>query len=539
MKGNIIASVLIISCFTACTSVQIDARLEMNTNGAAPLTIIASIGEGVVADSIVVDFRAEGHSFAVAKSVVKERIAIVGAKANREYRANIILYRDGKEIGEREGIVLRTPTLSDDPALMPKIVVAKADTSRMESGYTLFNPRRNAPRTNDLDDSFNQEYGMLMATDAMGEVVWYYTCDSRISDFDILSNGNLTYLRQDNVLVEIDWAGNVIDSWYTAEFPEKINVKGDAKPIAAQTMHHDVSQLPNGNFVALGTEWREFENYPLSYEENDLGRQKVMADVIYEFTPEGEVVWEWNTFDYLNPYLIGYETFHKYWMRRGFPDVKADWSHANYVVYDKADDALLVNYRHISLIVKIDRKSGDIVWGFGPDANILKDKSKHIKITSGNNPWHQHSPEITPRGSLVFFNNNNYMANPPAAELPIEKAYSYVSEYAIDIENMTAKEIWNSKIDGEQKVISVAMGDVDCLPKTGNILAAYGAMINRDIIDEIESVGDSRRNINAWTMMREFSHTTPAEIVWEMHLEKLNDTTKIGWNLFGAERFEF
>ena len=40
----------------------------------------------------------------------------------------------------------------------------------------------------------------------------------------------------------------------------------------------------------------------------------------------------------------------------------------------------------------------------------------------------------------------------------------------------------------------------------------------------------------AWTMVREFKHTTPAEVIWEMQLLPRNRKSKIGWTLFGAER---
>ncbi len=45
---------------------------------------------------------------------------------------------------------------------------------------------------------------MLMALDAVGDVVWHYRTDSRISDFEKLDNGNLAFLTVDNRLLEID-----------------------------------------------------------------------------------------------------------------------------------------------------------------------------------------------------------------------------------------------------------------------------------------------------------------------------------------------
>lgn len=505
--------------------------VAMNSNPAAPLTLLVNIDEAA-ADSIVMRFSSTNHTFEYRREF-KQKFPVIGLKAGREYKIKINLYSNGKLTECSEEYSFITPELPNNPALIPNIIVSQADTNKMEKGYTLFNPRRSAPINNSLDDTFNQAYGMLIAVDHCGDVVWYFNCNSRISDFNLLDNGNISYLQQDNTLVEIDWAGNVVNSWYAALRPQK---KGaDAIALAQQTIHHDVEILPNKNWLALGTNWVELDNYWTNDYSSDKSRQKVMGDIIYEFTPSGDIVWQWDVFDYLNPYVAGHETFHGYWQRRGYPGVKADWSHANAVMYDKKDDAILVNFRHLSLILKIDKKSKDIIWAFGHHTDILKDKSKFITLESGNFPWHQHSPEITPNGTLLFFNNDNYKAFLPNTPEKVQSSYSYANEYYIDEKTMTGKEIWSSRQKDDKYIVSVAMGDVDYLPQTGNILASYGALLNQEYLPQMKSWGD--RPAAAWTMMREFTHDNPAKIVWELRLTKLNNTTNIGWNIFGAERF--
>ena len=71
----------------------------------------------------------------------------------------------------------------------------------MEPGVTLFNPRRRrVGRGQDLAE-FNAEFGMLMALDPAGEVVWYYRVDSRVSDFEKLRDGNLIFVTADFRLI--------------------------------------------------------------------------------------------------------------------------------------------------------------------------------------------------------------------------------------------------------------------------------------------------------------------------------------------------
>ena len=100
---------------------------------------------------------------------------------------------------------------------------------------------------------------MLLVVDHAGEVLWYYRMDSRISDFELLRNGNLIYVTQDYRLIEIDWLGNTIHEWYASERPQ--GPAEGATPVETLTFHHEIDELPNGNLVVLGSERKEINNY--------------------------------------------------------------------------------------------------------------------------------------------------------------------------------------------------------------------------------------------------------------------------------------
>lgn len=100
---------------------------------------------------------------------------------------------------------------------------------------------------------------------------------------------------------------------------------------------------------------------------------------------------------------------------------------------------------------------------------------------------------------------------------------------------MTVREVWFSEKQGDDNAaVSFAMGDVDWLPKTGNILVAYGFLLPRDEIDKItwKNILDFR----AWTRVREYTHTNPPEIVWEIIMKDDSKKESVGWIIFGAER---
>jgi hypothetical protein len=66
---------------------------------------------------------------------------------------------------------------------------------------------------------------------------------------------------------------------------------------------------------------------------------------------------------------------------------RAEWTHGNAII-ELPDGNLLVSFRNISTIIKIDRPSGRVVWKLGPP------------MLSG-----QHAPTPLPDGNLLIFDN--------------------------------------------------------------------------------------------------------------------------------------
>jgi hypothetical protein len=105
---------------------------------------------------------------------------------------------------------------------------------------------------------------------------------------------------------------------------------------------------------------------------------------------------------------------------------------------------------------------------------------------------------------------------------------SHATAYRIDEEIRSAEELWTSRVPGEKGIASVAMGDVDWLERTGNILVSYGAL------RPSEEFGHE----SSWSMVREYTFTDPPRVVWEMHIaSRYKDKNQnVGWTIFSAER---
>jgi arylsulfate sulfotransferase len=455
---------------------------------------------------------------------------------NIEHNISLSLKDSSGRIYEvKEKLLFTPPALPQEDFLFPKIVITK-NTIPTEEKLTLINPRRRGNVLQNTGNSFNQMYGLLVIVNQKGEVLWYYQNNSRISDFDLLPNGNISYITQDNKITEIDFAGNVIGQWYAAQRPQGEDKQ--AIPVDTPTFHHDTALLPNGNRLVLSTESRKIDSYYSSELDSQapLKKQNVMGDVVVEFNPKGEIVHQWNTFDHMPVMRIGYETFSNFWIRRGFSDT-IDWTHANAIVPIENEDAYLVNFRYQSAMVKVNKKTGAIEWIFAENSGWgEKLKDKLISLPENGLNWHQHSPRFTQSGTLLFFNNNNYQARPFDQPKDIIESPSYVVEYQIDEANKKATKLWSTENDGEEKVFSIAMGRVNELKKSGNVLACYGALLNPKYFDEM--TWWNRIKYPQWTMVREYTKTKNPKVVWEMRLLSKSKNSKIGWTLFGAERIE-
>ena len=513
-----------------------EPSVQANPNPAAPLAAVVRFQvEGPVTTAISVSDGERSWELRYGPDRnPAEGLAVVGMKADRDHEIKVRIEGEGGS-ATAEPLSFRTPPLPDDPDAFPPLKVTVSMPERMEPGFTIFDPRRNKQD----DPRFGTGFGMLVAVDHSGEVLWYYRTDARISDFERLANGNLIYVTHDHRLVEINWLGDVQRQWYAAGRTDG-PVEGAIAVAGTVSFHHEVDELPNGNLVILGSEVRELKDWYTSELDPAAPRktQPVMGDVILEFDRNtGEVAWEWKAFDALPTDRLAYETFDGYWTRRGFPEVKADWSHANNVIYDEQDDAYLINFRYQAAIVKIDRKTKEIAWILADPDDWGELADKVLKPVGDTRlPYHQHSPQPTPHGTLLVFDNGNYQTRPFNKPVPPNETYTRAVEYRIDGGAGTVEQLWQSEERGPDSVVSYAMGDVDWQEKTGNVLAGYGYVIPRDDISSGRWQWASGSDSLPWTMVREYARGDEPGVVWEIVVDA--GDRGIGWALFGMQRYQ-
>lgn len=295
-------------------------------------------------------------------------------------------------------------------------------------GYVLF----------DLLELTPEAPASLFMLDTEGTTRWHIGRDDGIVGPASVFAG--VKLRDDGALLFIrDYTLFVIDEMGTEL------VALDSATLGLPGLHHDVIELPNGNFLALSYTFRDID-YP------DLGTTFVAGDLIVEIDPAGSVVWQWDSFDHLDPQR----------RRAGFEEVifdietlqnAQDWTHGNGIVYDEAADTILFSTRHQDWLVQIDHGSGEVQWRFGEEGDFT--------LTAGTWQYHQHSPQWQDDGTLLLYDNG--LGNPG---LPDPMETSRAVRYSLDPGAMTAAQVWEDEADDFMAPIA---GDADRLPD-GSIL---------------------------------------------------------------------
>ena len=503
-----------------------EAKLVLNPSGHAPLSGLLiftsdqparatlTIGDGE--NSITAT---PSHEFAI-----EHELMVLGLRPDRINSIELLIENQSGQAGVPLTLQVETEPL---PENLPPINVVLSRPARMEPGVTLL----------PLFQTGDDEHGRVIGLDAQGEAIWFY--DGILDEPRRLSNGNLLAIAdfvERRSLVELDMLGNIVRQWYA------IGVTPDAPdgtiPVDIDTFHHDVLEMPSGNFLALSSEVRHIESYPTSDTDPKAPREPrdVIVDKLVEIRPDdGAVLREWKLFDLIDttrvPHNFDATNFHQYAYDDIFDEPLLDWSHANGIDYDQATDSVLMSIRKMSAVVKIDLGSGKLMWILGDPSgwsetwnDLLLEPQDEVQWSYGH-----HAPELLPSGNLLLYDNGSYgRAYAPNEGISAEENYSRAVEYRIDETNGTVSQVWSYGGPDRDQWYSDYVSEADRLPQTGNVLLTNGGQMKT--IDGTQT-DDSDEGRN-WLSLMEVTHAMPVEKVWEVVV----DTPAGGWGAYRSER---
>ena len=229
-----------------------------------------------------------------------------------------------------------------------------------------------------------ENLGYSIALDKYGNEIWFadkYNFDnSKIMSVELLDNGNFTGFSYGRGYEF------TIDSEIIFETPEEINV------------HHQILKTTHNTYFIIDA---EIEYHPCPDEcDPQFSMLPIpwQGDRFIELNSLGEIIWEWNTFDYIsileyNPYYA--ETYNG--------TIEFDWTHSNSVFYDEISGAVYVSIRNLSRVTSIDYPTGEINWNLG-NSDFMENPDFENEIGFSQ----QHSVQLTGDGNLIFFDNGRY-----------------------------------------------------------------------------------------------------------------------------------
>jgi Arylsulfotransferase (ASST) len=291
----------------------------------------------------------------------------------------------------------RTGLIAHDPVLA-------------QPGYTLF-----APMYGD---------GTVYLIDMEGKVAhtWHMPYRPGLYGY-LLDNGHLFYsgkVMEDlerfeawrrvkgGAILEVDWRGRIL---WEVRHPDH---------------HHDARRLRNGNVILLCL--RPLPAGVVSRVQGGLSGTEadgtMYGDYLLEMTTSGDVVWEWRSWEHLDPVAHPITP----------QDRRAQWTHGN-TVAETTEGDLVVSFRNISTVVMIQRATGKIIWKLGRPPLAQ-----------------QHDPRPLPTGNLLIFDNGTHRSDHPITFSRVLEVDPRTSAIVWQYTDQSLFEFFSPYISGAQRL---------------------------------------------------------------------------------------
>ncbi|MEM7104588.1 MAG: aryl-sulfate sulfotransferase [Bacteroidota bacterium] len=286
----------------------------------------------------------------------------------------------------------------------------------------------------------NPEYApSLQILDNQGFLVWYMQIPAFIlldfkyhPDHDqysfsrINDNGDVySFILNDNLVL-------------TDSIQRSLNLLSD---------RHEFNIAPNGNYLLAGKKDSimdlsayQFNGVPGS--ENTV----VRGFYIEEYDEDHHLIFSWDSNEHIHP-TEAYEFY-------GYTPSGYKYAHGNSIEVDH-DGNLLLSFRNLNAVYKIDRMSGEIIWRLGG-------KSSSFQFDNDPGFSGQHDARILANGNITVYDN---------AVMSPEPRVSRAVEYQLDTVNWIATKVWEHNF--EPGFYADGMGNFHALEETRLINSGF------------------------------------------------------------------
>ncbi len=484
--------------------------IRLNTDSPARVTLEVSDGK----ETRTIEFGEFKKDFS---------LPLLGLRPDRTYTIKVRLTdQNNQQVVTATTLHATTQPLPDD---FPDIKVLLSKPALMEPGYTMMARfiRAGANRevtlagfgtgvskqtvskwlcraiswVRECDPDAETSYTIIV--DNAGNVVWYSKLGSE-NNYQ-LEDGTILY-RSKSAVVNIDLLGREISRVALDD------------PGAGLT--HDMFPTSGQTYLSITLQQATIDKFHVSDTDPNAARvtAKVEDNPIVEFDRDGKLLHIWPLVSLLDPSRIGYGSLTS--RPKNYDPLGYDWAHANAVIDDPRDDSIITSLRHQDAVVKFSRTTGKLKWILGPHDN-WSEPFQQFLLTPVGKPfewqYHQHSPTITPAGTILLFDNGNFRASPfdGRTKLPNSQNYSRAVEYAIDEQKMEVRQVWEYGKDIPDYLYAGHIGDANWMRTTGNVLITFGGTsYTGGVANADQGLGDVS------TRIIEVTHATPAVKVFDL-----------------------
>ena len=405
---------------TAGPSSSLVPTVLSSSVAANPQNVISAIVLATVrdADSVAVRFRVVGEAsggdsvtaavVAVANEVTVG-VPVLGLLPSTRYSLTAVAYGKGKAT-TGQPLDLTTDAL---PADVPRYTAGGSSPS---AGFVVFAAGA---------------YGVVI--DNTGRVVWYRRFPEGIGlSFAPQPNGRytarlVTALPNDiESWIEIDALGRVVRT---------LGCFGNLQP-----RFHDLIVEPNGDYWIMCDEVRTMDLSAVG----GVADANVTGTAVQHIADDGLPLFRWSPFDHFSITDVD---------QRERTDRIVNWTHGNALDVD-TDGNLLVSFRNLNEITKIEVPSGRVLWRLGGLRNQFTIVDSPLPAFA-----HQHSVRAISPGALVLLDN---VGNPTE---------SGAERYELDEREMTARLV--RSYAALPRVVTQIGGSTQPLPG-GRTLVSFG-----------------------------------------------------------------
>lgn len=295
------------------------------------------------------------------------------------------------------------------------------DADRAFPGFTLFSPQAAGGKVYliDLDGELVHTWQMPYPPGLYGYLTergtYFYNGKTEGDPESFIT----TRPWRGGVVLEADWNGRVL---WELRHPDH---------------HHDGIRLKNGNalLICLTRLPGDIAARVKGGRPGTEHHGEMYADYLVEMTLDGQSVWEWDSWEHLDPESD---------VITAVQDERDEWTHANGLA-EMPNGDLVVSFRQISTVIVIERRTGDIIWKLGAPP------------LSG-----QHAPVPLANGNLLLFDNGPHRLD---HTMPFSRV--------IEVELATKDIVWHYQEQRPYEFFSPRISNAQRLPN-GNTLVCEG-----------------------------------------------------------------